>query len=162
MFKRENAIRIAKGNMFLVMVFTLINIALMFLKVYVTFPFSLFSPYIMAAWAAMAYSEHFIPDMIFYLCMFTLSFGAFLAAYLLAQSKSKLLIIGLVIYLLDTAYMFYYFLGADLSIWIMYAGFHLWVILSLAYGIAMSFQNAAPAAPIDAEVKETPDDHERL
>lgn len=140
MFKPENALRSAKGNMLLVMVFTLVNLVMFFLNVNASFPFSLFSPFVMGIWAYVAFAQNFISDMILYLSIFVLVFGAFLASYLLALSKPKILILGLVVYLLDTAYLFYFYLGIGDNSWILDAVFHLWVILSLANAIYVSFK----------------------
>lgn len=126
--------------MLLVLVFTLVNIVLFFLSLDIDFPFSLFTPYVMAIWAYQAYLQNFTSDMVLYVCFFVLVLGGFLASYLLALTRPRMMIVGLIIYLLDTAYLFYVYLGIGYSAWVIDAAFHLWVILSLAYAVYVSFK----------------------
>ncbi len=144
MFKPENALRSAKANMLLVLVFTLVNLVLFFLSLDIDFPFSLFTPYAMAIWAYQAYLQNFTSDMILYIAFFILVFGGFLASYLLALTRPRMMIVGLIIYLLDTAYLFYVYLGIGYSAWVIDAAFHLWVIISMAYAVYVSFKMKTP------------------
>lgn len=160
MFNKSNALKSARGNMAFVMVFTVVNIALLILDIGVNFPFSLFSPFLTGIWAFLSFTEGDTFGIILYLAVFVLTMGSFLISWLLSLNKPKALILGFVIYLADTAFMIWFYLSLGDNTWMLDALFHLWVLISMGFAIYVSF--TTPKAEVNPFGQDNPDNYERL
>ena len=161
MFRVDNAIRYAKSNMIFVMVFTLVNLALFFFNLNVSFPFSMFSPMYTGLWAYSYFLNGYTAQALVYVCLFILIMGSFLAIYLLTINRPKLLLVALILYVLDTAFMIYFYLDLGDFSWVIDALFHAWVIFSLAFGAYAAFK-AKPKNDYDQTVQEILNNNERV
>ncbi|KAF0226086.1 MAG: hypothetical protein FD133_269 [Erysipelotrichaceae bacterium] len=140
MFKKQSALQSAKANMALVMIFTLINYVLFLLDMSILFPFSMFTPLLLGSWATQSIQSGYIVEAIIYISIVVLVFGGFLGSYLALAKKPKLMILGLIIYILDTTAMIFIYTSFGGFEWVIDAIFHVWVIASMAYAIVNMFK----------------------
>ena len=140
MFKKQNAFQSAKANMALVMIFTLINYVLFLLNMSLLFPFSMFTPLLLGGWATASIQLGYMTGAIIYIIIIVLVFGGFLGSYLALAKKPKLMILGLVIYILDTIAMIYIYTSFGGFEWVIDALFHVWVIASMTYAIVNMYK----------------------
>lgn len=160
MFNKQTALRTARGNMALAMIFTIVNIVLYFLNIGASFPFSLFSPFLTGAWSVMSLMEGDTFGLILYAAIFILVMGAFLASWLLSKAKPKLMLIGLLVYLGDTGFMIWFYSMLGDNGWILDGLFHLWIIVSMGYAIYISFTSKPQVA--EPTVEDLLKDYERV
>jgi hypothetical protein len=144
MFNKSNALRSARGNMAFVMVFTIVNLVLLFLNISASFPFSIFSPVLTGYWSYLSLMEGDTFGVILYLAIFVLVMGTFLLSWFFSQKKPKLMLIGFVLYLLDTAFMIWFLLFVGDNSWILDSLFHLWVLVSMGFSLFVSFTTPKP------------------
>lgn len=145
----ENKYNGARGNLLLVVAFTLINVILLVTNANTYFLFSAYVPYFLVdlgmfycgKYPSEFYAEHY-PDMpfvsssLFYIIIavaFVIILLYFISWLLIKKEKNGWLIFALVFFSFDTAIMFL-FNGINSSM-IMDILFHAWVIYSLAIGI---------------------------
>lgn len=140
MFKKQNAFQSAKANMALVMIFTLVNYVFFLLDMSLTFPFSMFTPLLLGAWATTSIQLGYTIEAIIYISIIVIVFGGFLGSYLGLAKKPKLMILGLVIYILDTIAMIFIYTSFGGFEWVIDALFHVWVIASMTYAIVNMFK----------------------
>lgn len=148
MFKRQTTFQAAKNNMGLVMLFTVINLVLTFWGTGLSFPFSLFSPWLLGLWTGLSLTQGFVGEAIIYASLGILVFGLFLGSYLALKKKPKLMIIGLVVYFLDTMIMTYIFMGVDMVEMFINVLFHLWVIYSLGSAVLLMYKKPTIENPM--------------
>lgn len=160
MFNKQTALRSARGNMALAMIFTIVNVVLYFLNINALFPFSLFSPFLMGIWGVLSLLEGDTFGFILYFAIVILVMGAFLASWLLSKAKPKLMLIGLLVFLGDTGFMVWFYTMIGDNGWILDGLFHLWVIVSMGYSIYVSF-TTKPTAP-EPTVEDLLNDYERV
>ena len=145
----ENKYNGAKGNLLLVVAFTLINVILLITNANTYFLFSAYVPYFLVdlgmfycgKYPSEFYAEYY-PDMsfvsssLFYIIIavaFVIILLYFISWLLIKKEKNGWLVFALVFFSFDTAIMFL-FNGINSSM-IMDILFHAWVIYSLAIGI---------------------------
>lgn len=160
MFNKQTALRTARGNMALAMIFTIVNVVLYFLNINALFPFSLFSPFLMGIWGIMSLLEGDTFGLILYFAIVILVMGAYLASWLLSKAKPKLMLIGLLVFLGDTGFMVWFYTMIGDNGWILDGLFHLWIIVSMGYAIYVSF-TTKPTAP-EPTVEDLLNDYERV
>jgi len=127
-----------------VMVFTIVNIALLIFDIGASFPFSIFSPILVGYWSYLSLLEGDTFGLILYLAIFVLIMGTFLISWIFSSKRPKLMLIGLIVYLLDTAFMIWFYLSVGENSWILDALFHLWVIASMGFSLFVSFTTPKP------------------
>lgn len=135
MFKKQSAFQSAKANMALVMIFTLVNYVLYLLKIKIVFPFSIFTPLLLGVWVTESIQLGYTSGMAIYIFILVFVFGGFFGSYIALGKKPKLMILGLVIYILDTVFMIFYYSFFGGLEWAIDALFHVWVIASMTYAI---------------------------
>ncbi len=123
MFNKSNALRSARGNMALVMVFSIVNIGLLIFNIGASFPFSIFSPFLMGYWSYLSLLEGDTFGVILYLAIFILVMGTFLISWIFSKTKPKIMIIGFLVYLLDTAFMIWFFQSVGENNWMLILSF---------------------------------------
>ncbi len=153
MFKKQSALQSAKANMALVMIFTLVNYVLFLLKMSISFPFSMFTPLLLGAWATSSIQLGYMLEAIIYISILVLIFGGFLGSYLALAKKPKMMILGLVIYILDTIAMIYVYTSFGGLEWIIDAIFHVWVIASMTFAIVNLYKTPKNTDFTDNEPK---------
>ena len=153
MFKKQSAFQSAKANMALVMIFTLVNYGFFIFRLDINFPFSLFTPWLLAIWATVEVQSGFMVAAFIYITFLILIFGGFLGSYLLLAKKPKLMILGLVIYVLDTVAMIYVYAGFGGYEWVISSIFHVWVIASMAYAIVNMYKTPTITDLTDNDLK---------
>ena len=139
MFNKSNALRSARGNMALVMVFSIVNVGLLIFDIGASFPFSIFSPFLMGYWSYLSLLEGDTFGVILYLAIFVLVMGTFLISWIFSKTKPKIMIIGFLVYLLDTAFMIWFFQSVGENNWMLDSLFHAWVLASMGFSLYVSF-----------------------
>ncbi len=146
--KLTNKYNTSRNNILLIVVFTLINSVLLFTGSDSYFLFSAAIPYYMTLFGLLYTGrmpaewyegvEEFIPDpdsvLVFYLGIAIIALVLYALAWLLSKKKGYgWLIVALIMFVIDTAAMFYFTgFSADMILDIV---FHAWVIISLISGI---------------------------
>lgn len=153
MFKKQTAFQSAKANMALVMIFTLVNYGFFLFNINLSFPFSMFTPLLLGVWATGTIQLGYTIEAIIYISILVLVFGGFLGSYLALAKKPKLMILGLVIYVLDTIVMIYFYTLIGGSEWIIDAIFHVWVIASMAFAIFNMYKTPTITDLTDNDLK---------
>lgn len=160
MFKRSNQIKrnqysAARGNLVLVVIFTLINVVLCLLGQDTYFLFSALVPYFIASigalWGGLYPSEYYadmeITEADFWPTGLVIAFAAaaiviiamYFICWLLSKKHVTFMIVALVLFMIDTIMMPILF-GISLE-WILDYVFHAWVLISLILGIVYYFKN---------------------
>lgn len=151
MFKKQSPFQSAKNNMGLVMVFTLVNLALTFLNTSLSFPFSLFSPWLLGLWTSFSISESYMAEAIIYASLGIMIFMIFLGSYLGMKKKPKLMIVGLVLYFFDTMIMTYIFMSINMVEMVINLVFHIWVIYSMGAAVLILYRKPPMDQPQEVD-----------
>jgi len=151
MFKKQSPFQSAKNNMGLVMVFTLVNLVLTFLNTSLSFPFSLFSPWLLGIWTNVSLYEGYVADAIIYASLGILIFMIFFGSYLGMKKKPKLMIVGLVLYFFDTMIMTYIFMSISMVELVVNLVFHIWVIYSMGTAVLIMYKKSPIDQPQDGD-----------
>ena len=182
--KYESKYNVARGNLLLVVILSLVNIILLAIDANFYFPFSISVPYYMITGARLIcgmypeefYAElaeatgepvmtEFLPSAVFtvVLVVCVIIIAVFSLCWLLSKKKIGWMIAALVLFVLDTFYLLSMGLMVEMLIDII---FHAWVLYSLISGIVAFFKMKAlpeedifvfePAAPATDNAADEP------
>ena len=170
----ERGYKNARGNLLLVVVFTVINSALAIVGSSSYFLFSAYLPYYAVVFGLiftgrMDVGQHYLIDekyLVYFIAFAVLVVGLYLLFWIFSKQHYGWLIPALVFFALDTLFLLWNSFGDagfDFSM-LMDIAFHVWVLISLSLGIVNGVKLkklAAAAAPIEVtaeDVTEKSDD----
>lgn len=157
----ERNYEIARKNLFLMSVFTLVNVVLYLVNANISFVFSAtFPPF--AVGLGQVFAEIFEMNVfnVLGIAVALFAVGAFLLCYVLSRRYKAFMLVAFILFLLDTLFLGFMTL-TNLDLFeigdIIDIGFHIWVLIYLGMGIkAWSDLRKFPNAPKSVQVSVEP------